>query len=66
MTTTPELEAEIVRLFHAERWRRGTIARQLGLHHSTVNRVLEENGLASKSLRRPSKLDPALSEQATC
>lgn len=37
-------EAEVLRLFHAERWRVGTIARQLGLHHSTVRRVLSQAG----------------------
>lgn len=57
---TPEVEAEIVRLFHAEKWRRGTIARQLGLHHGTVGRVLEKSGLAPELLRRKSKLDPYL------
>ena len=35
-----EREAEILRLFHAEKWKLGTIARQLGLHHTTVRRVL--------------------------
>ncbi len=33
-----ELRAEIRRLFHAEHWRIGTIARQLGLHRDTVRR----------------------------
>ena len=32
-------EAAILRLYHAEKWRVGTIATQLGLHHSTVRRV---------------------------
>jgi len=41
----PELEAEILRLYHAEKWRVGTIARQLGIHHSTVERVLARAGL---------------------
>jgi hypothetical protein len=30
------MEAEVLRLHHAERWPIGTIARQLLLHHSTV------------------------------
>ncbi len=38
----PELEAKIVRLHHAEKWRVGTLARQLGVHHSTVRRVLAQ------------------------
>ena len=39
-----EREAEVLRLFHSERWRVGTIARQLSLHHSTVRRVLSQAG----------------------
>lgn len=38
--TTPELEAEIVRLHYAEHWRVGTIATQLGIHPDVVRRVL--------------------------
>lgn len=38
--TTPELEAEIVRLHHAEHWRVGTISAQLGVHVDVVRRVL--------------------------
>ena len=34
------VEAEVLRLHHAERRPIGTIARQLLLHHSTVRRVL--------------------------
>jgi transposase len=37
-------EAEIIRLFHGEKWLVGTIASQLGVHHSTVSRVLEQSG----------------------
>jgi IS30 family transposase len=32
-------EAEIVRLFYAEKWKVGTISSQLGVHHSTVRRA---------------------------
>ena len=38
--TTPEIEAEIVRLFYAEHWPLGTIATQLGQHADVVRRVL--------------------------
>lgn len=56
-----ELAANIRRLFHAERWHVGTIARQLGLHHSTVRRVLLEDGVPLESIgSRPSKADPYL------
>src|SRR5579863_4040164 len=40
MTVSKELEAEIARLFFAEGWKVGTIARQLGVHHDVVRRVL--------------------------
>lgn len=35
-----EVRAEIRRLYHVEKWRVGTIAAQLHLHHTTVKRVL--------------------------
>ena len=37
MTIAQDLEAQILRYYHAEKWRVGTIARQLGLHHGTRN-----------------------------
>lgn len=43
----PEREAEILRLYHAEKWPVGTIAVQLGHHHTTVRRVLAQAGLAA-------------------
>jgi transposase len=53
-----ETEAEVLRLFHAEKWRRNTIAKQLGLHHSAVGRVLARNGvLPSATRERRSKAD---------
>jgi transposase len=39
------LEAEILRLHHAEHWPIGTIATQLRVHHSTVRRVLRQAGV---------------------
>jgi transposase len=54
-----EREADILRLFHAEKWPIGTIASQLGVHHTTVQRVLTETGLAPKVVSpRPSIADP--------
>ena len=51
-------EAEILRLYHAEKWRVGTIATQLDHHHSTVRRVLAQAGLdAGRVSVRPSKAD---------
>ncbi|HQX26225.1 MAG TPA: helix-turn-helix domain-containing protein, partial [Pseudomonadota bacterium] len=42
MALSPEHEAQILRYYHAERWRIGTIAAQLGLHRDTVARVLAQ------------------------
>lgn len=54
-----EREAEILRLHHAEKWPVGTIASQLGVHHSTVKRVLAHAGLeAGLRSPRPSIVDP--------
>jgi transposase len=61
MAISAEVEAEIIRLFHAEHWRRGTIARQLGLHVCVVDRILTKNELLSKTLpTKKSKVDPYL------
>jgi predicted DNA-binding protein (UPF0251 family) len=52
-------EAEILRLYHAERWRVGTIAKQLGVHYTTVQRVLQQTGVAPGIIApRPSIADP--------
>jgi len=57
----PELEAKILRYFHVEQWRVGTIARQLGVHHATVDRVLSQAGLPKvERPHRPSLIDPYL------
>jgi transposase len=37
-------EVEVLRLHYAEKWSVGTIARQLGMHHCTVRRVLAQAG----------------------
>ena len=48
------MEAEILRLHHAEHWPIGTIARQLMLHHATVRRVLAQAGVpAAQKTTRP-------------
>ena len=56
--TSPELEAKILRLHHAERWPPGTIADQLGIHHCVVRRVLERSGAPPAVRTRSSKADP--------
>jgi len=54
-----EREAEIVRLVLAEKWPIGTVATQLGVHHSVVRRVLERVGAPLPEQKpRPSMLDP--------
>jgi transposase len=61
MTIPPEVEAQILRLHHVEKWRIGTISRQLHLHHGTVTRVLAQAGLPrTDAPQRPSKIDPYL------
>jgi len=57
----PELEAKILRYFHVEKWTVGTIARQLGVHHGTVDRVLSQAGLPkAERPHRPALIDPYL------
>ena len=59
MAIPPEIEADILRYHHVEKWRVGTIARQLGVHHTTVTRVLLHAGIPRATLvQRPSIADP--------
>lgn len=61
MTLSPELQAQILRYYHAEKWRIGTIATQLQVHHSAVARVLAQAGLPPiGAVRRASAIDPYL------
>jgi transposase len=54
-----ELEAQILRLYHAEGWRVGTLSRQLHVHYSVVRRVLSQAGVTLRPQRpRASMLDP--------
>ena len=58
MTIAPERVAQILRLHAAEKWRVGTIARQLHVHRDTVRRVLALNGApVPSSPLRPSRID---------
>lgn len=56
----PEIAARIRRLYYAEHWRIGTIARELGVHHVTVVRVLHRETLRGAAVRpvRAMALDP--------
>jgi len=61
MSIANDLEAKILRHFHVEKWRIGTIARQLGVHHSVVERVLFQAGIPRASfIKRTSIIDPFL------
>ncbi len=61
MATSKELEAKILRYHFVEQWYVGTIATQLGIHHSVVDRVISQAG-QPKAVRTPHKLmtDPYL------
>jgi transposase len=56
-----DTESKILRYHFVEKWRVGTIAKQLGVHHSVVDRVLSQAGLpkVERSVR-PSIIDPYL------
>jgi transposase len=61
MTIPPELEAQILRYYHVEKWRVGTIAHQLHVHHATVIRVLAQAGLPRTGApARRSQVEPYL------
>lgn len=66
MTIYRETEAEVVRLAAIEGWSVGTIASRLGVHHSTVTRVLEDAGIKPRdrthtgTRKRPSMIEPFL------
>ncbi len=61
MTISKALQAEILRYHFVEQWRIGTIATQLGVHHSVVDRVLSQAGLPkAERTDRTSIIDPFL------
>ena len=61
LTISKDEEAEIRRLFVAEKWRVGTIARQLHRHPATVRRVLAQSGFeAAARSQRPQMIEPYL------
>ena len=49
--TSAETEARILRFHHVEKWPVGTIARQLGVHHSVVRRVLTQAGTPAPAVK---------------
>lgn len=61
MVIPADIEAQILRYYHAERWTIGTIAQQLHIHHSVVRRVLGQAGLPRIGPpARASRIDPYL------
>jgi len=61
MTISKEIEAKILRYHFVEQWRIGTIATQLGIHHSVVDRVLSQAGMPKvERSPRASIIDPYL------
>lgn len=52
-----ELEATILRLVNAEKWRIGTVVTQLGVHRTTVQRVLAQAGMPKTTWSGQSKLE---------
>ena len=61
MTIDKELEAKILRYHHVEKWKVGTISRQLCVHHDTVERVLSQAGMPKvERACRPSLIEPYL------
>lgn len=59
MTIDKALEAKILRYHFVEQWGVNTIARQLGIHHSAVDRVLSQAGLPkAERARQASIVDP--------
>ena len=61
MTISKELEAKILRFHFVEHWGPHTIAAQLGIHHSAVDRVLSQAGMPkAERTRQASIIDPYL------
>ena len=59
MAIAKKTRAEILRLYHVEKWKIGTIVRQLGVHRYTVERALADAGEPRHAISpRPSMIDP--------
>jgi len=59
LSSDPERNAKILRYHLVEHWGVHTIAAQLGIHHSTVDRVLSLAGMPkAERAREPSIVDP--------
>ncbi|MGH9380725.1 MAG: IS21 family transposase [Thermoanaerobaculia bacterium] len=60
MTIPADREALIRRLYTVEKWRVGTIVREIGVHRDTVMRVLAAGEQPVAVAQRPSMIDPFL------
>ena len=60
MTLIPDIQAKILRYYHVEKWRIGTIARHLHVHHGAVERMLRQAGVPRAGTLRRSRIDPYL------
>jgi transposase len=61
VSISKEMEAKILRYYHVEKWKVGTIARQFRIHHSTVSRVLLNKGAIERArLEGKSMITPYL------
>jgi len=59
MSNNKELDAKILRYHFVEHWGVNTIADQLGIHHTTVDRVLCQAGMPkAERTRKASIVDP--------
>ena len=59
LAISKEIKAQILRYHFVEHWGPSTIAAQLGVHHSSVDRVLSQAGLPKAERDpRPSIVDP--------
>ena len=52
MVTPPDIEQQILRYYHAEKWTVGTIARQLHVHPNTVTYRLDREGVRVRTALR--------------
>ena len=58
MTTSPEIRAEVQRLYYGEHYSMHAVAKTVGIHHNTVKELLASWRLRSKPCSKSSVLDP--------
>ena len=61
MAISEDLKAKILRYHHVEKWRVGTIANQLGVHHTTIKNLIAKTCVEKSDVfKQPSIIDPFL------